>query len=351
MGSHLLLAIARQASGLSQSELAKRMKTSQPTISDLEAGRASLVAKYRKAAAEALDLPEDYFTQDPPLHASDSSPFHHRKLQSVGATKLAQVHARMRMIQLQLEQLLHDAPDKREARGFKPMDPAEYAGGATEIAQLLRLIWGVPSGPIPNLIELAESQGAIVIHYDFAGARIDGVSRYVPTLPPMIFLDLYSPGDRARRTLAHEIGHLLMHVGRVPSPESEEEADAFASELLTPAREIRGDLLMGVNLPRLVALKAKWGVSIQSLIMRARDLDIITESQRRTLFVRLSQRGWRKVEPNAIEPEVPCALRSEIERQRDGGQTAEQVAARLRCKPKEFLETYYPRRHTMRIAE
>lgn len=339
---HQLLSLARQAQGLSQAQLAKAMHVSQPKISDLEAGRVEMDERYCGLAAEALDVPVDFFRQSLPRHATDTTPFHHRKLQSVGASKLGQIHARLKLTQLQIEQILHDDNARADAVGFKPMEPEEYAGGAREIAQIVRLMWGMPTGPIGNLIELAESVGAIAMRCNFGGTRIDGLGRYVPGLPPMIFLDQDAPGDRDRMTLAHEIGHLIMHVGRVPSPECEVQATEFASELLLPTREIRRDLVMGVDLHRLVALKVKWGVSMQALIMRARDLDLITPAKQRSFFIELSSRGWRVNEPGRVEQEQPKALRAVLDAMRASGSSLEDLAAKARCSAKEFAATYYP---------
>lgn len=349
MAQHQMLLLARTARGLSQASLAKAMRVSQPKVSDLEAGRVSLEGKLLQAAAEALDVPCDFFGQLPPRHATDTAPFHHRKLQSVGATKLGQIHARLQMMQLQIEELLREDATERSADGFKPYEPEEYRGGAREVAQLLRMTWGVPTGPVPNLVELVESLGGIVLLCDFGGARVDGLSRYVPGLPPMIFLDQSAPGDRGRRTLTHEASHLVMHVGRVPSPALEEQADEFASEFLLPAREIRRDFVMGVDLHRLVALKRKWGVSIQALVMRAAELGVITAAKKRTLFVQLSNRGWRTMEPGYLVHEQPRALRGIIDGLRNRGRSLEELASIAKCSHKDFVATYFPDRRGLRL--
>ena len=44
------------------------------------------------------------------------------------------------------------------------------------------------------------------------------------------FVNTEIPGDRLRWTLAHEIGHVVMHL--MPSPDQEKEADRFAAERL-----------------------------------------------------------------------------------------------------------------------
>lgn len=346
---HQMFSLARAARGLSQDALAKKMEVSQSRVSDLEAGRLLLDGDLLDKAAAALDVPADFFCEMPPRHATDTSPFHHRKLQSVGANKLGQIHARLRMMQMQIEKLLRDDVSARTFDGFKPLEPESYRKGAKEVAQLVRSMWSLPVGPVENLVEFVESAGAIVITCNFEGARIDGLSRFVPDMPPIIYLDHSAPGDRTRRTLAHEVAHLVMHVGRVPSPELEAQADEFASEFLLPEREIRRDLVMGVDLSRLVHLKRKWGVSMASLIMRAAQLGIITEPKKRSLFVQLSDRGWRTSEPGGFEQEKPKALRRIIEDIRGRGLSLEDLARIAKCSHREFCANYYPGSDGMRL--
>jgi Zn-dependent peptidase ImmA (M78 family) len=50
----------------------------------------------------------------------------------------------------------------------------------------------------------------------------------------------------------------------------------FASELLMPAKEIRGEL-GNLDMPALARLKARWGASMGTLIRRARDLGAVSD--------------------------------------------------------------------------
>lgn len=346
---HQMLSLARTARGLTQSALASKMGTSQPKVSELESGTLPLEGKYLIDAADALVLPVEFFGQLPPRHATDTAPFHHRKLQSVGATKQGQIHARLQLMQIQIEELLRDDSVHVPFEGFRPFEVEEYPDGAREVARTVRMTWGSPTGPIQNLIHLVESAGALVVLCDFGSTRVDGLSRFVPGLPPMIFLNQSAPSDRMRRTVAHEVGHLVMHVGRTPTPALEEQADEFASEFLTPYREIRRDLSMGVDLHRLAGLKSKWGVSMQSLVMRACEIGLIDQSKKKSIFVQMSMKGWRTNEPVHVEPEQPSALRRIIEGLRERGLSLEDLATRVRLTHREFVSNYYPGRAGLRL--
>ena len=79
-----------------------------------------------------------------------------------------------------------------------------------------------------------ERAGIFVFHADLELIDVDGLTLRLPGLPPIIVLNRHLLGDRLRFTLAHELGHLVMH--SVPSPNMEKEANEFASELLMPEK-------------------------------------------------------------------------------------------------------------------
>ena len=82
---------------------------------------------------------------------------------------------------------------------------------------------------------------------------------------PMIVLNSEQPSDRLRFTLAHELGHLVMH--RFPGPEMETEANDFASALLMPKNEITIALRgRRIDMATLAAFKPEWRVSMQAIL-------------------------------------------------------------------------------------
>lgn len=96
---------------------------------------------------------------------------------------------------------------------------------------------------------------------------LSGLSYKVAGLPPLIFINKNQPVDRYRFTLAHELGHLVMH--RAPTPTMEDEANAFAAELLMPASDIYNDL-RNISIEKAAALKPFWRTSMAALFYRAK---------------------------------------------------------------------------------
>jgi Zn-dependent peptidase ImmA (M78 family) len=117
-------------------------------------------------------------------------------------------------------------------------------------------------------------------------------------------------------SIAHELGHLVMHqpltigVGDV-----EGQAQRFAGNFLLPENSLTQDLQSPVTLETFVNLKTKWRVSIQALIVRAHELQIISDRKYHYLFSKLAARGWPKREPLRLDVpmERPRALRQTAE--------------------------------------
>ena len=185
------------------------------------------------------------------------------------------------------------------------MDVEEFPGGPEAIARSVRSAWGIPPGPVPNLVREIEDAGGIIIRCDFGTTKVDAVSQWLPDLPPLFFVNISIPTDRLRFTLAHEIGHIVMH--QVPTQDMEKEADRFAAEFLMPKKDIRPQLF-DLTLPKMASLKPHWRVAMSALLRRAGDLGTIAPRWKSYLWMQMGQYGYRKVEPVTIPAEEPVLL-------------------------------------------
>ena len=97
------------------------------------------------------------------------------------------------------------------------------------------------------------------------------------------------------------------------------------------------------DFPRLIQLKAQWGISIAALIRRAHDLGEISERQYRQFQIRLNQLGWREVEPGAFPAETPSTLiRVMGVHLTEHGYTVEELAKTAGMLPATFQDHYRP---------
>ncbi len=222
----------------------------------------------------------------------------HRRKASVGERVLKQVHAELNIRLIHLRRYLR-AADMRPELPLPEMDVDE-GGGPQEIARFVRRAWSVQLGPIPNLTDLCERAGILVIWCDLEKG-IDGVTMRVRDLPPCIFLNRHVPADRMRASLAHELGHVIMH--KVPTDFMEDEANAFAGELMVPERDFRRQLIgkSGISLEWLALQKAYWKMSMAFLLYRAGATGSITRHQSEYAWKKISSMGWRVREPQETD--------------------------------------------------
>jgi Zn-dependent peptidase ImmA (M78 family) len=170
------------------------------------------------------------------------------------------------------------------------------------------------------------------------------MSRWASGLPPLFFVNAESPADRARWSLAHEIGHVIMH--RNPSGDQEREADRFAAEFLLPAKEI-APYLKPVSLERVAALKPLWRVSMAALIKRA-----FGEAYYKKLFTQLNKVGYRLDEPNPLEHEEPTVIKDILEvHQKDLEYSDREMSSLVNLHLHEFRNRYFPNQPRLRLAD
>jgi len=304
-----ILTIARQFRRMSQEELASATGVSQGFLSKLEHGLHEPAAAILDRLAKALRFPQSLFLQPDYIYGLPASvhPMH-RKRASVPRKELDYLNAIANFKLIHLRRWLQ-AANYEGAMPLPSFDVDEFNGNIERIAEITRRTWLLPAGPVSNLTEHLERAGVIVVWCDFEEAAVDGFSYCVPGTPPCIFLNFRRPADRMRFTLAHELGHLVMH--RVPSPTMEKEADTFAAAFLMPAADISNFFVRRITLPFLASLKPIWKVAIQALLKRAGDLGFITPYQERRLWQQVSASGIRKSEPSELNfpAEQPKVIR------------------------------------------
>ena len=186
-------------------------------------------------------------------------------------------------------------------------------------AEVTRAAIGLsPDRPIANVTYAMEQAGALVLAIPVPIERRDAFSTWTsePMPQPLVVVCTRdAPGDRLRYSLAHELGHIVLHRGlRGALSDIEKEADRFASEFLMPRDAILGELTRPVTIHSLGAIKPRWGVSIASLVYRSRDLGVISDRRARSLFIEINRLwGRSKPEPIEIAVEKPRALRKLVE--------------------------------------
>lgn len=294
-----MVTIARESRGLTQKELANLLMVSPGWLSRVEVGLRGIQKPYLKKLSEALGYPPSFFTQEQPIYGPTVTDVFHRKRQSLSERTLNKIHAQINIRTMHLSNMIQGL-DIGDA-DIRPIEIYDFNGNPKEIARIIRATWQLPHGPVTNLVDIIENARGIVVPLEFGVREIDAISRWPIGMPPLFFVNIDSPMDRLRFTLAHELGHIIMHQNNI-DPNMEYQADQFAAEFLMPEKEIR-PYFVELSLDKLAALKPYWKVSMAALLKRAADLNTITPRHARTLWMKMGKAGYRIREP--IELDIP----------------------------------------------
>lgn len=308
---------ARAVRGVTILELSDRTGISRQALSNYENGHHQPTPENLARLVGSLRLPPSYFFRRVPAHFTDRPPLF-RTRKSVGQRDREKVETYLLWLAEISDSALRylDFPEMAIPRPLldsMPEDPRRLTGAQiVEAARTLRGIWGLGRAPIQHLVRLLESKGVVVSVLPLELEKVDGLSMWSDLSGrPYIVLN-EDPGSavRLRLTLAHELGHLVLHnrVRRGAGEESltkqlDDQAYLFGSEFLLPEDAFVADV-RSVSLESFLALKRKWKVAISAMIFRLKGLDLISDATYRRLYSQLSQRRWRTREPYDDEWEL-----------------------------------------------
>ena len=307
---------ARLYHGWSQIDLANKVGTTQPKISQMESGDYTS-SDLLDGIARVTQYSRSWFDQGPlPDLPLGSLRFRKQASSTVKSDEQVRAHVRQAVEIIERFSSLPEAPRVR----IVPISPEQTPtlDDIEVIAAEVREYIGVgPLDPITNLVRAIERAGIAVIGstVDMESGQHSGAS-YWPDYPfgrPVICISRGMPGDRQRFTTAHELGHLILHQWRKPEPKiAEQEANRFAGALLIPRQAVE-DIEGPVTLRTLAHVKARWGISIRALVKRCLDLHVIDAGHRVSLEKQISSRKWNKQEPVEVPYEQPRLVSRLIE--------------------------------------
>lgn len=295
------LILAREYRGYSQTELASKISgLSQSNLSKFEKGLGTLSFDVLSRIVDFLGFPIGFYEE----RISNRTENYRRKK---GLTKKDRTN-----IEYSNKLVGYIIDQMNESILFPDMSIRliDIEDGYTPeyVAQYTRKYFGLKDEPVRNIISLLERNGIIVVELDYDVDLFDGVSFITDGGIFVIIVNKNFSNDHKRFTLAHELGHIIMHT----SPDilisefrdKEDEANRFASEFLMPAEYIINSL-RGLKLQYLVELKRYWLTSMASIVRRAKDLKCISNDKYTYFNIELSRRGYKKREPIEVFIDSP----------------------------------------------
>lgn len=324
---HEKLKEAREARGLTMRELTDKIGlNNHQSLSNYENGKSLPPAEVLFSIINVLKVPHNYFFEKDRNQTGEEIVFYRSKANTT--VKLKKIHE-IKIIWAKrifnyLESIIEfpesDLPviKKKEQNFFQPTDFEEIE----EIALNLRKHWNLNNGPITDLTHLFEKHGIVVSIIKSEEHSIDACSKWIGNkLFILVGYDRSTP-SRIKFTLAHELGHYLLHnnVSKEDFNKKdvykriESEANHFASAFLLPAKSFSEELIAH-TMDFYLLLKKRWQVSIQAMIYRSRELNLINEHQATYLWKQIAKNGWRTKEPydELLLNESPTLLKDAIE--------------------------------------
>jgi Zn-dependent peptidase ImmA (M78 family) len=325
--NNVMVQLTRLACGWSKKRLADEAGVSGSHVSRVESGVLPLAGKALFDYARAMQCPPE--SLGVPFTRSPAQGIHFRANASTAEWKRDRVWARANLVAMRIGRLASRA-DVEPVLALPELDPADYAAelGEITVARVLRRLWRV-AGPIRSMVELLEAAGVFVVVEDFCDHEIDAVTlRASQYHPHLVYVNAALPPDRMRMTLSHELGHLVMDVMTLVSPaETELRATTFAAEFLAPIDDIAFDLdrVSVRTVHELDELRLTWGVSVSSLVVRARERGVLSDYQYRSMFRLLNETGRMYGPRPGVAEESPKLTNAVLEQLTAAGYTTSEI--------------------------
>jgi Zn-dependent peptidase ImmA (M78 family)/DNA-binding XRE family transcriptional regulator len=294
------LKAARKMNGYSLQDLADKLnnKISKQALSKYESGQSIPDNNLLMDIAKVLGVSIDYFTRSNTVELGNLA---FRKLTTLSVKDQDMVVYQTKDFlerYLELEDIL--GIDSHFVNPVKNW-PIKSFQDIENVAERVRNEWNLGEDPLFNVIELLEDLKIKVFEIDIDEA-FSGMSTWLDSKLPVIVLNNNAsiPLDRKRFTALHELGHIILNLEDHPEKEQERFCNAFASAMLIPKSKLieeLGGVRKNILMNELITLKQQYGISMQALIYRSRQVGLISESYFKFFMMRFAKLGYRKEEP------------------------------------------------------
>ena len=308
----------RLARGMSLGDLEAAIDglVSSQTLSKYEHGKLQPAATTLNQIAAALGVKSAQLWGEPPWHVEWIAFRKRARLGKRAQERIQSFVAEELEKRVQLQEQIYEG----NALEFPVLSvPVRNLEDAEEAALTLHNTLNLGIDPIANLIDVLEDHYIHIIEVE-ADEAFDGISALArghdnKPLAAAIATRSGVPGDRQRLNIAHEFGHLILKL--CADVDEEKAAFRFGAAFLAPAEQLRrdvGEKRSNIQMMELFYLKRRYGMSVQAMLFRLRDLGIITNAYYKRWCININRAGWKKCEPVEIPPETPERFRQQVHR-------------------------------------
>ena len=199
--------------GLSITELAEKLDISKQALSRMEIGTLSVNSAMLVKISDSLDFPLDFFSKEIKQQVSNNSAIFFRtnsiskklkekylyKMDLYNEDLISYFRKYFNLPKLNLPENIYDV----ESYTDEQID---------DIAIKVRKHWGLGLSPISNLMDIIQKNGIIIFNFALEDTlkNTDGFSQW-NNGNPTIAINKDNNYYRTRFSLAHELGHILLH--------------------------------------------------------------------------------------------------------------------------------------------
>jgi Zn-dependent peptidase ImmA (M78 family)/DNA-binding XRE family transcriptional regulator len=293
---------ARKMAGLSLEELSEKMKTvagekavSKQAIHQFEQGKSKPESDTLFALAKTLGVDLNYFFREPIISLGK---IEYRKKTKLTKTEEISVQEKAKDVlerYFELEDLMN------ASLTFKnPLEASQChitnQNDIETVAEALREKWNLGTSPIQNVLELLENEGIKVVEISTG----DGFQGFYANANNQTVVVLNQNDDTVRKrfTALHELGHTILTFA--DGFDVEKGCHSFAGAMLFPKKQVVqafSEKRKKISLAELIQLKTHFGISIQAILARLKNLGIINDATYKGFIIWMSTAGLRKNEP------------------------------------------------------
>ena len=271
----------RESMNFSYQQLADQVGVAKQSIFKFEKGHSKPSSETLLKLAELFNVPFSFFYENP-----DGVNFDFENIRFRDAHKIFDVESHLKEVRdlvvnyiskfLELEKIMgYEREFDNPLEDFKITNEKDIE----KAAKVLRKKWKIGNSPISDVVETLESKGVFVVEVN-RSEDFCGLSGSVNQDIPIIVLNERSLTlERKRFTALHELGHIVL---KFDSDFSEDKIEFycnfFAGAVLIVDEALFAEFgknRTSISLAELKRIKELYGISIQAIIIRARQTDYI----------------------------------------------------------------------------